>query len=214
MLRCVALICPFLCSPRNRTPISPPPSHPHYIASPPHPGVHFQTPLPSPSAQSLKMLPLFSTAFSNVVPLLPSINAHPLHQTTCSPHSTSPARFSRSSFRFRFRFRLHPVCNSDKSDPPDEGEPHEIPQSAIEWNSEWAKFRESGMRSFAPEGRQPLTAQQRARRNVQKKIRNATDMMPSRQQLFADWRFWLALILSLSLFSAFVQSTTTGSGYA
>lgn len=94
-------------------------------------------------------------------------------------------------------------------------EPHDIPQSAVDWNSEWTRFQKGGMRSMAPEGRQPVSKQEKVKRQVEGRLRRATSSVPSRQQLFADWRFWAALILALSLFSAFVNSTTTSTaGFA
>ncbi|PXF44730.1 hypothetical protein BWQ96_05489 [Gracilariopsis chorda] len=110
--------------------------------------------------------------------------------------------------------RTTPLCTTDKPDRSEDSDPHDIPQSAVDWNSEWSNFRLSGMQSQAPPGRQPLSAQEKARRNMQAKVQTVTSNMPTRQQLFADWRFWVAIILSLSLFSAFVQSTATGAGYA
>lgn len=94
----------------------------------------------------------------------------------------------------------------------DETPQHEIPQSSIDWNKLWADFQESGGQSQAPSGREPTSKQEIARRKVAKGIRNMSNALPARQQLFADWRFWLAIILALSFFTAFVQSTSTTSG--
>lgn len=94
-------------------------------------------------------------------------------------------------------------------------EPHDIPQSAVDWNSEWTRFQKGGMRSMAPEGRQPVSKQEKVKRQVEGRLRRAASSVPSRQQLFGDWRFWAALILALSLFSAFINSTTTSTaGFA
>lgn len=68
------------------------------------------------------------------------------------------------------------------------------------------------MRSSAPKGRQPLSDVERQRREAVTKLRNATENLPSRQQLFADWRFWASIILVLSIFSALIQTNTMGGG--
>lgn len=103
---------------------------------------------------------------------------------------------------------------SEKPFPKDEDEAHEqhdIPQSSVDWNKLWIDFQASGGQSQAPSGREPTSKQEMARRKVAKGIRSVSNTLPTRQQLFADWRFWLAIILSLSFFTAFVQSTTTQS---
>lgn len=102
---------------------------------------------------------------------------------------------------------------SDKSskDNEESREPHEIPQSTIDWNKSWADFQATGSRSGAPPGREPLSKQEVARKKVSKSIRSVTNTLPSRQQLFADWRFWLTIIIALSFFTAFIQSTSTPS---
>lgn len=87
--------------------------------------------------------------------------------------------------------------------------PHDIPQSAIDWNKSWTDFQASGAKSSAPPGREPVTKAQVAQSKLNANVRSFSNALPSRQQLFADWRFWAAIIFALSVFSAFVQSSST-----
>lgn len=91
----------------------------------------------------------------------------------------------------------------------DENEDHDIPQSTVDWNGEWNKFQDSGMRSMAPKGREPVSKEELVASRVRGKVKAVSTKLPSRQQLFRDWRFWVAIIVALSLFSAFVQSSQT-----
>lgn len=96
----------------------------------------------------------------------------------------------------------------------EEREPHDIPQSFVDWNSEWTSFVQAGYPSNAPKGREPPSKEALAARRALASVKNTVDRVagsvPSRQALFRDWRFWIAIILALSFFSAFVQSTTPG----
>lgn len=109
----------------------------------------------------------------------------------------------RGNLLCRRSFRM----SSDKTDSDNNKEPHDIPKSTVDWNSEWSSFRESGGRSMAPKGREPVSKEELARKKTMNSIRSVTNRVPSRQALFADWRFWVAIILTLSVFSAFVQSS-------
>lgn len=101
-----------------------------------------------------------------------------------------------------------PADNADKEDGGNDDAYHDIPDSSIDWNKSWADFQASGGQSTAPVGREPLSREERTRRKMVNQMRDVTESLPTRQQLFADWRFWVALILVLSLFTAFVNSTT------
>ena len=126
-----------------------------------------------------------------------------------SPSTLSITRRRAVSYRKTRPTRVFcAAAQDDKSD----DDAHDIPQSSIDWNAKWAEFTASGMQSDAPKGRQPLTAAEKQRRNAMAKLRNASDNLPTRRQLFADWKFWVAIILALSLFSAFVQSNTMSGG--
>lgn len=86
--------------------------------------------------------------------------------------------------------------------------PHDIPKSMIDWNQSWSDFQASGGRSMAPSGREPVSKEEVARQKIRNRFRSVSNSLPSRQKLFADWRFWIAIILALSLFTAFAQSST------
>lgn len=86
---------------------------------------------------------------------------------------------------------------------------HDIPRSSIDWNKSWADFQASGGRSMAPSGREPVSKEEVARQKALNRLRSVSNSLPSRQKLFADWRFWVSIILALSLFTAFVQSSST-----
>lgn len=141
---------------------------------------------------------------------------------TSTPFSLSQARQAPAcSRRARLgqRYRVRPACGAEAPPPPDEksgdngpNEEHDIPQSAVDWNSEWSKFQADGMRSMAPRGREPVSKEELAASRTMSRIRSVTDKVPTRQQLFRDWRFWVAIIATLSLFSAFVQSSQTVGG--
>lgn len=88
-------------------------------------------------------------------------------------------------------------------------EEHKIPQSSIDWNQQWTEFQASGGRSTAPPGREPIPKQVVVKRKLINRVRKVQDTLPSRQKLFSDWRFWLCIILSLSLFTAFINSTSS-----
>lgn len=105
-----------------------------------------------------------------------------------------------------------PPADEDEAESGSGSEEHDIPQSAVDWNNEWSKFQEGGMRSMAPQGREAVSKQEVAAARAKARINAVTSKVPSRQQLFKDWRFWLAIIATLSLFSAFVQSSQTVGG--
>lgn len=86
---------------------------------------------------------------------------------------------------------------------------HDIPRSSIDWNKSWADFQASGGRSMAPSGREPVTKEEVARQKALKRLRSVSNSLPSRQRLFADWRFWVSIILALSLFTAYIQSSSS-----
>lgn len=115
-------------------------------------------------------------------------------------------------------FRRLPQLSATPPPPPppppsdSDEDPHEIPQSTVDWNKSWSDFQSSGMKSMAPEGREPVTKEQLARQKAANRLRSIPDSLPSRRQLFSDWRFWVAIILTLSLFSAFVQSSSPPAG--
>lgn len=127
-----------------------------------------------------------------------------------------PLRASRRTQRLSLCHRTPPIrrlsVRAAKEDDPEPKEPHDIPQSAVDWNSEWSRFSASGMRSMAPEGREPTSKEELARQRAINNVRKVTDKLPSRQKLFADWRFWVAVIVALSLFTSFVQSTSSPLG--
>jgi hypothetical protein len=88
---------------------------------------------------------------------------------------------------------------------------YDIPQSDVDWNAEWSRFTSAGMVSDAPKGREPPSRSakvaMKAVSTVQASMNNVTNNMPSREVLFADWRFWVGLILALSVFTAAVGSS-------
>lgn len=86
---------------------------------------------------------------------------------------------------------------------------HDIPRSSIDWNKSWSDFQASGGRSMAPSGREPVTKEEVARQKALNRLRSVSNSLPSRQKLFADWRFWVSIILALSLFTAYVQSSSS-----
>lgn len=90
----------------------------------------------------------------------------------------------------------------------DESVPDEVaPDGTVDWNSEWAKFQEGGMRSMAPKGREPLSKEAIATQKAKLLVGRVTNSVPTKEALFRDWRFWAAIILTLSLFTAFVNSS-------
>jgi hypothetical protein len=88
-----------------------------------------------------------------------------------------------------------------------EGAGEEAAPSSIDWDSDWNKFKSAGMVSDAPPGRAPQTVQEKAARKAVAQVKNVANSLPSRQALFADWRFWTAVLLSLSLFTALVGNS-------
>ena len=91
-----------------------------------------------------------------------------------------------------------------------EEEQHDIPQTSIDWNAAWTQFQESGIKPMT-KGREPLPRETVAAKKVVNRVRasvtQVTSRLPSRQMLFNDWRFWVGIILALSVFSALVGSS-------
>lgn len=100
-------------------------------------------------------------------------------------------------------------CAAGAASPNDGGDGggEDAAPSSIDWDSDWSNFRSAGMASDAPPGRAPPTAQERAARKAAEQVRNVTSSLPTRQALFADWRFWAAVLLSLSVFTALVGNS-------
>jgi len=79
----------------------------------------------------------------------------------------------------------------------------------VDWNESWTRFRASGMVSDAPAGRQPPTEAEKAARRARSVLEDTKDKLPSREVVLADWRFWVGLLLVLSLFTAYVNASHT-----
>lgn len=82
---------------------------------------------------------------------------------------------------------------------------YEIPQSEFDWNADWNKYQQDlaeGLAPAAPPGRAPPTPAEKAARTAAARVSTIKGSLPSRQALFADWRFWVAVLLALSLFTA------------
>lgn len=87
---------------------------------------------------------------------------------------------------------------------------YDIPQSNIDWNADWSKYRRDlaeGAAPSAPPGRAPPTPAEKAARKAAAQVSSIKNTLPTRQALFADWRFWIAILLALSLFTAAVGSS-------
>ena len=107
------------------------------------------------------------------------------------------------------RVSATPRLSSSSSPPPPPPEKNGS-DSEIDWNESWSRFRSSGMVSDAPVGRAPPTDAEKAARKAKVTLNNVQSALPTWQMLSGDWRFWAALILFLSLFTAYVNSTHTG----
>lgn len=79
----------------------------------------------------------------------------------------------------------------------------------VDWNESWTRFRASGMVSDAPAGRQPPTEAEKAARRAREVIEGTKGKLPSREAVLADWRFWVGILLVLSLFTAYVNASHT-----
>lgn len=130
------------------------------------------------------------------VPAVPALSA----RSAFAPRAASARALRRARVPLHCSAATPPSRDDDK-----EGETN------VDWNESWVRFRSSGMSSDAPPGRSAVTPQQLAAKRAATKARNAIEdvrnNVPSRQELFRDWRFWVAIIFALSLFSAFINST-------
>lgn len=114
----------------------------------------------------------------------------------------TPNNNSNNNRRARMTFSPPPKDNSPDSDADNGG-------SDVDWNESWTRFRASGMVSDAPAGRQPPTEAEKAARRAQQVLEDTKGKLPSREVVLADWRFWIGLLLVLSLFTAWVNASHT-----
>lgn len=118
-----------------------------------------------------------------------------------------PALANRSlcpTLSFRPALRPRPLLRCATASPEDPPEQESDSSSSVDWDNDWNSFRASGMVSDAGPGRAPPSAQEKAVRNVAAQVERAQGALPTRQELFADWRFWVGIIVALSLFTAAV----------
>mmetsp|Transcript_10416 Transcript_10416/g.18792 ORF Transcript_10416/g.18792 Transcript_10416/m.18792 type:complete len:180 (-) Transcript_10416:294-833(-) len=91
----------------------------------------------------------------------------------------------------------------------DEKDMHKIPKSSVDWNSEWNRFASSGMKTEAGKGRSPtpkfILNAKRTLNSAKASVVNAKQNAPTFRQLSNDWKFWVAIIVALSVFSASVN---------
>jgi len=105
-----------------------------------------------------------------------------------------------------------PEDPAKQTPPPAKGEKeqHKIPSSDVDWNSEWSRFTSSGMKSQV-KGREPVPkavlATKRSMNSAKRLTDSASASLPTWGQLRRDWRFWLAVILALSLLTSFLNTT-------
>lgn len=153
-------------------------------------------------------------AFSSAVPvssrhgLAPRPrNITPRRKCTCAP-----VPLGQAPRRAILRAEAGTASPGDKNDGGEDAAP-----SPVDWDSDWSTFKATGMRTDAGPGRAPPTAQEKAVKKVAAQVQSVTNNLPTRQKLFADWRFWVAILVSLSLFTALVggsqsqQPVMTGS---
>lgn len=65
---------------------------------------------------------------------------------------------------------------------------------------------------MAPAGREAVSKEELAASRAAGRVREAAGKMPSGAGLMRDWRFWVGIIATLSIFSAFVRSGVQGVG--
>jgi hypothetical protein len=132
--------------------------------------------------------------------------AAPLRALHCgaatSPFVAAPPRRARA--RARHAQSLRAEAGAASPNDGNDGQGDDAAPSSVDWDSDWSKFKTAGMQSDAPVGRAPPTAQEKAVRKAAAQVRNVASTLPTRQALFADWRFWVAILVSLSVFTAVV----------
>jgi hypothetical protein len=90
---------------------------------------------------------------------------------------------------------------------------HQVPESVIDWNQEWKAFVRDGKIDWSqlPRERPAPTVWTRSAAQVRNFLQRRASV-PSWRELSRDWRFWLVLLLTLSvLSSAWTYSELNGS---
>ncbi|KAA8499243.1 hypothetical protein FVE85_6828 [Porphyridium purpureum] len=86
----------------------------------------------------------------------------------------------------------------------DEKDFAKIPQSEVDWTSEWVRFQSSGAKSLAGKGKSPTPKVVLQGRKAVNEARMSVQSIQWRA-LTKDWRFWVACIVALSLLTSLVQ---------
>ncbi|KAK4533148.1 hypothetical protein CCYA_CCYA15G4005 [Cyanidiococcus yangmingshanensis] len=95
--------------------------------------------------------------------------------------------------------------DSEGSEPTPTRKPqHQVPESVIDWNQEWKAFVRDGKIDWSqlPRERPAPTVWRRRAAQVRQFWLQSRAKVPPWSVLSRDWRFWLALLLTLSVLSS------------
>jgi hypothetical protein len=79
----------------------------------------------------------------------------------------------------------------------------------VDWNKEWSQFTADGMRSDAPKGREPPSKAEKVAAQAEARLAGLKASIPDARTLTADWRFWIAIVVALSVVTAVIGSAQT-----
>ena len=85
-----------------------------------------------------------------------------------------------------------------------------MPQTRVDWNAEWVRFKQSGgLKSPGlPRERRVRSPPEQAALRAWYSLQSALTP-PSREALLRDWRFWIALLLLLSILTTMWSQSQT-----
>lgn len=122
--------------------------------------------------------------------------------TNDNTNSNTPSQTPPNSSSSDDTSDSNPLSSDPTEAPENQKKPHEIPQSTIDWNAAWQNYKISGKQPMN-KGREPAKQISKLERTV--KQARQKFVLPPRAVLFKDWRFWLTVIVALSVFSAMVS---------
>lgn len=87
-------------------------------------------------------------------------------------------------------------------------EPHQVPSTSVDWSVEWNRFLQAGgaQSQRLPKDRRVPTEPEKVIARARNSLQRATSEWPTREQLVRDWRFWVAVLLTLSLATAAISN--------